>query len=111
MKLRSTIRFIRPEHKDAYFRLELGDASERELFRAIGFAFDNIEQNVFSGIQIPKNLIPKEYRKKYGIRNLWKYNLPNRWRLLYSITSEDVLVISVILEWLVHKDYENKFNY
>jgi hypothetical protein len=70
-----------------------------------------IQKNVFCGIQIPKNLIPKEYTRKYGVRNLWKYNLPNAWRLLYSIEGRDVKIISIILEWLDHKNYERRFKY
>ena len=73
--------------------------------------FLDIQKNAFCGIQIPKKLIPREYIKKYGIRNLWKYNLPNAWRMLYSIEGRDVKIISIILEWLDHKNYERRFKY
>ncbi len=43
-------------------------------------------------------MIPKEYIKKYKIDNLWKYNLPNAWRLLYTIKGNEVMIVSVILE-------------
>jgi hypothetical protein len=55
--------------------------------------------------------MPKEYIKKYGIENLWKYNLPNAWRLLYSVARDEVMVISIVLEWLPHKKYERRFKY
>jgi len=72
---------------------------------------DKLEENVFIGIQIPKRLIPKYYLQNYLIKNLWKYNLPNGWRLLYSIIGEEIMIISVILEWLDHKKYERRFKY
>jgi len=83
-----------------------------EIKRHIKNAFEEIKQNAFCAIPIPKKLIPKEYVQKYGIRNLWKYDLPDGWRLLYSITTPSkVEILSIILEWFNHHDYEKKFNY
>ncbi|MBI2548546.1 hypothetical protein HYW21_04305 [Candidatus Woesearchaeota archaeon] len=110
MKLPSTTRFFDDAIKEAFYKLEKGDDSERELFRLLNQAMDNIEQNAFCGIQIPKRLIPRQYFDK-GIKNLWKYDLPRGWRLMYSIVNEEVVVVSIILEWFDHKEYERKFNY
>ena len=74
-------------------------------------AFEDIEYNAFCGIQIPKKLIPKEYLKKYNVKNLWKYNMPDAWRLIYSIEGKNLLVFSIILEWMDHKTYERRFGY
>ena len=74
-------------------------------------AFEDIENNAFCGIQIPKKLIPKEYLKKYPVKNLWKYNLPDAWRLIYSVQGKNLLVFSIILEWMDHKTYEKRFGY
>jgi len=72
---------------------------------------DDLKGDAFCGIQIPKKQIPKEYIIKYAIDNCWKYNLPNAWRLLYSVGREKVTVVSIILEWDKHKKYERKFGY
>ena len=65
---------------------ELKDVKENKLYEQLRKAFKNLEENAFCGIQIPKELIPKEYFKKYGeITNLWKYNLPDAWRLIHTI--------------------------
>ena len=74
-------------------------------------AFEDLEKNVFCGIQIPKRLIPKEYIQKHKIRNVWKYNLPDAWRLIYSIENKQVCILSIILEWMDHKEYERRFKY
>ncbi len=111
MKLPSTIRFADEKIKEAFYKLEQGDNSEKELFKVINQALNNLEENAFCGIQIPKKLIPKEYIRKYGAKNLWKYDLPMGWRLIYSITNEEIIVVSLILEWFDHKEYEKRFNY
>jgi len=63
------------------------------------------------GIKIPKKLWPKIYIEKYNVTNLWRYNLPAAWRLIYTIKENDVMILSVILEWFDHKDYEKRFKY
>jgi len=110
MKLPSTIRFFDESIKEAFYKLEKGDNSEKELFRLMNQAIDNIEQNAFCGIQLPKRLIPELYIKK-DIKNLWKYDLPRGWRLMYSIVNEELVVVSIILEWFDHKEYEKRFKY
>ena len=111
MKLPSTYRFADEKIKEAYYKLEHGDDQERELFKLIKQALVNIEENAFCGIQLPKRLIPKEYLKKYDVKNLWKYNLPDAWRLIYSVEGKNLLVFSIILEWMDHKSYERRFGY
>lgn len=111
MKIPSTYRFVDENVKAAYYKLEKGDDQERELFKLIKQALVNIEDNAFCGIQIPKRLIPKEYAQKDEVGNLWKYDLPRGWRLIYSIAREEVIVVSLVLEWFDHKEYERRFNY
>lgn len=111
MKLPSRIRFIDESIRKSFYKLEKGDDSEKELFKFIEQALDNLEMNAFCGIQIRKQQIPKEYFIKYGIRNLWKYDLPRGWRLIYSVAKEEIIVVSLILEWLDHKEYERRFSY
>ena len=110
MKLPSEIRFVDENVRKAFYKLETGDEQERELFKLIDQALANIENNAFCGIQIPKRLIPQEYHNK-DIKNLWKYDLPRGWRLIYSIVNEELVVVSIVLEWFDHKEYERRFNY
>lgn len=94
--------------KDAYYSVKISDPI---LFKFLDRATDDIKENPKCGIAIPKRLIPKVYVQKYGINNLWKYNLPNAWRLIYSITGDNVEVIAILLEWFPHKEYERRFKY
>ncbi len=111
MKLPSRVVFADEKVKQAFEKLLEGKTEDRKLYGFIVRAFEDLEKNAFCGIRIPKKLIPKEYKKKYGIDNLWKYNLPNAWRLIYSVGRKELVVISIILEWLSHKSYERKFKY
>ncbi|MEF8848671.1 MAG: hypothetical protein V5A68_06000 [Candidatus Thermoplasmatota archaeon] len=70
-----------------------------------------MKKNPTCGIKIPRKLCPKGYIKKYEINNLWKYDLPNAWRLIYTIVGNEVKIIALILEWMSHKDYERRFGY
>jgi hypothetical protein len=75
-------------------------------------AFNNIEKDVFCGRNVKKKLIPKKLIERYKINNLWIYNLPNGWRLLYSVTSDgEIEIIAAILDWMDHKDYERLFGF
>src|SRR3989344_5930329 len=104
----SKVVFISSELEKDFNELKNEDPIKKAMVRAI----KDLKENAFAGIQVPKRLIPKEYIQKYGVNNLWKYDLPRGWRLLYTITADnEVELISAILEWFDHKDYERKFGY
>lgn len=111
MILPCKIRFADGKIKKAFEELEHSTTEDQQIFKFLNQAFRNIEENAFCGIQISKKKIPKNYLQKYCIGNLWKYNLPNAWRLLYSVGREEITVISIVLEWRKHKEYSRKFGY
>lgn len=111
MTRKINVAFIDKKLKKTFNKLEKGKSENKELYLFIDRAMDDLKTNPACGIQIPSKLIPKEYIKKYKINNLWKYNLPNAWRLLYTIKANEVLIVSVVIEWLSHKDYEKRFKY
>lgn len=103
--------FAEQKVKDAFEELKKGKFEDKQLYENINKAISALKQNPFCGIQIPKKLIPAAYLKIYTIDNLWKYNLPSAWRLLYSVTQNELKIISVILAWMSHKNYERRFGY
>ena len=104
----SKVKFISEKLEEDFNSLDESDILKKSIKRAIR----DLQQNAFFGIQIPKRLFPAVYIERYNITNLWKYDLPNGWRLLYTITVENqVQIISAILEWFNHKAYEKRFNY
>ncbi len=109
--MKSQVFFADPKIQKAFEDLKDSKTEDKKLYKWIDRAIDDLEEDAFCGIQIPKKQIPKEYTKKYDIDNLWKYNLPNSWRLLYSVANNEVIIISILIEWLDHKNYERKFKY
>lgn len=86
--------------------------NDRDLYNQINKATDDIKKNIFCGRNVKKKIIPKEFFKKYGLDNLWIYNLRSGWRLLYSISSPDkIRVLAIVLDWMNHKEYEKLFNF
>jgi len=110
-KKSSEIHFADEDVRKSFEALKGSTSEDKQLYEWLSRAFKDVQQNAFCGIQIPKKLIPSEYMKKYGIKNLWKYNMPNAWRLLYSIEANEIKIISIILEWMDHKAYERRMKY
>jgi len=110
------MRIIRPskvKFADDKVEKNFNELSENnEIKKYIKRAIRDIEMNAFCAIPVPKKLIPEIYIKRFGIRNLWKYDLPDGWRLLYTVTTpSQVEIVSVILEWFDHPNYERRFGY
>ena len=103
--------FISQKLKDDFELLSKGKFEDRKLYSFIERALRDLKETPTAGAKIPKNLWPREYVQKYSITNLWKYDLPNAWRLIYTIDTEEIRILSIILEWFDHKEYEKRFNY
>ncbi len=109
--MKARVVFADAKLKKAFEALKDSRTEDKKLYRWLERAFRDLEKDAFCGIQIQKRLIPKEYTKRYEIDNLWKYNLPNAWRVIYSLAADEVIVISIIIEWMDHKSYEKRFKY
>jgi mRNA-degrading endonuclease RelE of RelBE toxin-antitoxin system len=109
--LKCRVVFADTKVKESFKKLKDSKTEGKKLYVRLNIAFDDISENTFCGIQIPKKMIPKKYLKEYEIDNLWRYNLPGAWRLLYSVARDEVIVLAIVLEWLPHKEYEKRFGY
>jgi len=103
--------FINPKVESEFDKLETGKFEDKKLHEYIERAIKDLKANPTCGIKIPSKLWPAEYVKNYGVNNLWKYDLPNAWRLIYTIKTDNVQIINIILEWFDHKSYEKRFGY
>jgi Txe/YoeB family toxin of Txe-Axe toxin-antitoxin module len=105
MELPSIIAFANEKVKK-----EWNDAISKDdkLSKSLLKAKEDLQKNAYAGQQIKKDLIPKKY-KHYS--NLWRYELVDAWRLIYSIGRDQVQVLSIVLEWGSHKEYDRLFGY
>ncbi|MBU3905355.1 MAG: type II toxin-antitoxin system YoeB family toxin [Nanoarchaeota archaeon] len=109
--MKSVVKFADLKIKKAFEHLKQSKNEDKKLYDFIYRAINELEKDPFTGLHISKKLMPKLYVKKYNAQNLWKYDLPNGWRLIYTIKRNEILIVSVILEWFNHKNYERRFGY
>ena len=86
---------------------------ERSILNAVNKKSELIKVNPHYGNPISKKLIPREYKEKYGVTNLFRVELPNRWRMLYSLTDSEtkIKIIAFVLDIVDHPNYDKKFGY
>ncbi len=92
-------------------RADKGNTEAQYLIDLISKATAKLAENTEAGKKIPKKQWPKEYIQKYGVNNLWKYNLDQNWRLIYTAASNQVNLFLIYLEYTDHKKYNRKFRY
>ena len=107
---------LAPEAADAYYNFmnkALDSKQEEVILNAFLQKVELIKENVHYGQPIAKKLIPVEYKTKYGITNLFRVELPNFWRMLYTLTagSSGIEIIVLVLDIINHKKYDKKFGY
>ena len=81
------------------------------LLRSIMRVRDLLKQNPFAGDQVQKRLIPEKYKEKYDAENVWRIELSDRWRLVYTITGNQVEIITFVMDIFAHKNYDKVFGY
>ena len=82
-----------------------------QLLKAIDREINNLKIDPQHGDHIPRKNIPKSLVRRYGTDRLWRIELVGYWRLLYTITGDEVKIIAVILEFMEHKKYDKLFGY
>lgn len=86
---------------------------ERSILNAVNKKKELIKANFHYGNPIAENLIPAEYKVKYGVTNLFRVELPNFWRMLYTLTNgeTEIEIIAFVLDIIDHHVYDKKFGY
>jgi plasmid maintenance system killer protein len=86
---------------------------EKSILNALNKKIELIKANIHYGNPVAKKLIPREYKTKYGVTNLFRIELPNFWRMLYTLTDGEnkIEIVSFVLDIVDHKEYNKKFGY
>lgn len=118
--MKKTVRVIlssEAEEVYIYLNKEVADAIKRtpevQILEMFLKKKEIIKQNIHYGLPIAKNLIPKEYKEKYGVTNLFWVELPYFWRFLYTLTNDEseIEIIAFVLDIMDHKKYNKKMGY
>lgn len=83
----------------------------QSIFRSIERVKGWLKDNPFAGEQVQKSKIPPYYLNKYDVTNLWRIDLSDYWRLVYTIQSSEVEIIDFVLNIVDHKKYDKIFGY
>jgi hypothetical protein len=86
---------------------------ERMILNSLNKKVDLIKLDSHYGDPMAKKLIPGEYKIKYGVTNLFRVELSNFWRMLYTLTNDknEIEIIAFILEISDHDQYDKRLGY
>ena len=86
------------------------DKEARTLVKSIERIIEILKSNPQYGDPIKKELIPKEL-KDQGITNLYRVELSNYWRLLYTLEGTKIEIFVFLLSIIDHPTYNKIFGY
>lgn len=79
-----------------------------EIRNAIKILYENCTK----GEKIEHGKWPEYYIKKYKINNLWRYELLDGKRMVYTLLgTPDGIIVSIIEAFPNHKEYDKRFGY
>ena len=81
------------------------------LFRSINRTKELLKENPFVGNQLHERQIPPKYIEKYGVKNVWRAELADRWRMIYTIRGNQVEIVIFVMDIFNHRDYDKVFGY
>ena len=97
--------------KESFIDLKKRDDKESQtLLRSIQRIIEILKDNPQFGDPIKKELIPDEI-KKQEIKNLYRVELSNFWRMLYTIEGTRVEIFLFVLKIMDHNEYNKLFGY
>ncbi len=102
---------LKGQAKESYIDLKKRDDKEsKSIVKSIERMFIILKDNPQFGEPIRKELIPDEFIKE-GIKNLYRQELSNYWRMIYTLSGTQVEILLFILNIVDHQTYNKIFNY
>ncbi len=105
---------LSPDAKEIYFYLKQSKYKvDKSILKAIEYKKELIKADHRYGNPISKKLIPRYYKEKYDIKNLYRVELPNFWRMLYTIRAggTEIEIIAFVIDIVDHEKYSKRFGY
>ena len=111
MMLKNIRVFLKGQAKESYLVLQRRhDKEARSLLRSIDRLLERLRENPQYGQPVPRRLYPKSLAA-LGIQNLYRAELAQYWRALYTIEGDEVGIYLFILAITDHKTYDRMFGY
>lgn len=103
--------FLKGQSQKAYLKLKKRkDPESKSIINSFERLKEILKENPQFGDPISKNKIPKKLQRK-GIKNLYRAELSNYWRLIYTIEGSKVEILLFVLNIFNHKEYNKLFGY
>ena len=103
--------FFRGQAKESLFELKKrNDKESQSILNSIERIKEILKQNPQYGNPISKELIP-ESLKRQGIKNLYRAELSNFWRMLYTLEGNKIEIFLFVLNIVDHPAYNKLFGY
>lgn len=103
--------FLKEQAKESYLELKKRNDKESEsILNSIERIKGILKENPQYGQPISKKLVPKSFLK-FGIQNLYRVELSNYWRMLYTIEGNNIEILVFVLSITDHKGYNKLFGY
>lgn len=92
-------------------KIGIENSFDMQLLRAIDREINNLKINPQKGMPIKRSYISKQVINRYGTHKLWKIELVGFWRMIYTLTGDEVKIITFILEIMDHEKYDKVFGW
>jgi hypothetical protein len=113
--------FIIDEGREEYERLNklvgeqrakgVTNSEEIQLLNSINKKTEILKMNPECGNKIPRKFWPKELILRYDLTNLWRVELINYWRMLYTLRGDRIEVLCFVIRIIDHPTYSKLFGY
>lgn len=87
------------------------NSDNQKLLKSIDGKVEMLKYSPKYGVHISRKLWPNKYTSKYGITNLWKVDLVNYWRMMYTLQGDKIEIICFVLDIIDHPEYNKVFGY
>lgn len=103
--------FLKGKARESYDNLiSRNDKEAKSLINSIERTIVILKKNPQYGEPLAKSLIPNEF-KVLEIQNLYRVELSNYWRMLYTIEGDKIEILLFILSIANHKEYDKLLGY
>jgi hypothetical protein len=103
--------FLKGSAKESFLELKKRNDHESQcLVRSVERVIEILKENPQFGDAIRKDLIPLKF-KEQNIQNIYRVELSNFWRMLYTIEGNKIEIFVFILKIVDHKEYNRLFGY
>ncbi|MFH0986671.1 MAG: hypothetical protein V1911_01340 [Candidatus Micrarchaeota archaeon] len=87
------------------------NSENQKLLKSLKMKEILLKANPQAGDHIPQKNIPQKTAELYNTSHLWRLEIYNYWRAIYTITGNEVEILALVLDIVDHDRYNKLFRY